>query len=232
MTVCARYLLPVLRMHGLRFCLVLLCLTPGQAGAHPHEFIDTGITFRIDGEGRLGAVGIVWAWDELTSMLIVEDLGLDGDGNGELTHDEQQRLVERFSQWPEDYGGDLYLTQAGKPVELTGPLEMKADYTQGRVVLNYLRALPERLSLDPSPVILQAYDPSYYAFYDLVTLPQIQGRDGCRVSVRKADTAAAQKLYDQLLGQLSEEEIMEQGKYPEVGGAFADEVVLECAAQP
>lgn len=212
--------------------LALSCLSPGQAGAHPHEFIDTGITFRTDDEGGLGAIGVVWVWDDLTSMLIIEDLGMDGDGNGELTREEKQRLAAQFSQWPEDYMGDLYLTRDGRPVELTGPLDMKADYLQGRLVLNYLRALPERIRLDRTPVILQAYDPSYYVFYDLVGIPQVRGREGCHVSIRKADIGAAQKLDDRLLGQLTEEEMMEQGKYPEVGGTFADEVVLECDAQP
>ncbi len=222
----------MLRALPLPIFLALTCLSPGQAGAHPHEFIDTGLTFRTDDEGKLGAIGVVWVWDDLTSMLIIEDLGMDGDGNGELTAEEKQRLAAQFSQWPEDYGGDLYLTWDGKPVELTGPLDMKADYLKGRLVLTYLRALPERIRLDQTPVILQAYDPSYYVFYDLVGIPEVRGRDGCRVSIRKADIGAAQKLYDRLLGQLTEEEMMEQGKFPEVGGAFADEVVLECDAWP
>jgi polyphosphate kinase len=222
----------MLRALTLPIFLALTCLNPGQAGAHPHEFIDTAITLRTDEEGRLGAIGVVWVWDDLTSMLIIEDLGMDSDGNGELTAEEKQRLAAQFSQWPEDYGGDLYLTWDGKPVELTGPLDMKADYLQGRLVLNYLRALPERIRLVQTPVILQAYDPSYYVFYDLVGIPEVRGRDGCRVSIRKADIGAAQKLYDQLLGQLTEEEMMEQGKFPEVGGAFADQVVLECDARP
>ncbi|MFT4014448.1 MAG: DUF1007 family protein [Paracoccus sp. (in: a-proteobacteria)] len=214
------------------FCLALSCLHPAQAGAHPHEFIDTRITFRMDDGGRLEAIGVVWVWDDLTSMLIVEDLGMDGDGNGELTGEEKQRLAAQFSQWPEDYGGDLYLTWDGKPVELTGPMDMKADYLKGRLVLTYLRALPSRIDLDRAPVTLQVYDPGYYAFYDLAGMPEVRGRDGCRVSIHKADIGAARKLYDRLLGQLTEEEIMEQGKYPEVGGAFADRVVLECAARP
>lgn len=222
----------MLRALSLTLCLALSGLNPGQAGAHPHEFIDTGITFSTDDAGRLGAIGVVWTWDDLTSMLIIEDLGMDGDGDGELTAEEKQRLAAHFSQWPEDYAGDLYLTRDGKPVELTGPLDLKADYLQGRLVLNYLRALPERIRLDQAPVILRAYDPSYYVFYDLAGTPEVRGRDGCHVSIRKADIGAAQKLYDRLLGQLTEEEIMEQGKYPEVGGAFADEVVLECDAQP
>ena len=222
----------MLRALSLPLCLALSCLHPDQAGAHPHEFIDTGITFRMDDEGMLGAIGVVWVWDDLTSMLIIEDLEMDSDGNGELTSDEKDRLVAQFSQWPDDYTGDLYLTRDGKPVELSGPLDMKADYLQGRLVLTYLRALPERIRLDRTPLTLQAYDPSYYVFYDLAGTPEVRGRQGCHVTIRKADIGAAQKLYDRLLGQLTEEEIMEQGKYPEVGGAFADEVVLECDARP
>ncbi|MFT3688861.1 DUF1007 family protein [Paenirhodobacter sp.] len=221
----------MLRVPPLHFVLALCCLCPCQAAAHPHEFIDTQLTFRADGEGRLGEIDVVWVWDDLTSMLIIEDLRMDSDGNGELTGEEKQRLAAKFSQWPEGYGGDLYLSRDGSSVELRRPLDMKADYLKGQLVLTYLRALPERIPLDQTPVILQAYDPSYYAYYELSGIPEVRGRDGCRVSIVKADTGAAQKLYDQLLGQLTEEEMMEQGKYPEVGGAFADQVVLKCDAQ-
>ena len=71
----------MLRALTLPIFLALTCLNPGQAGAHPHEFIDTAITLRTDEEGRLGAIGVVWVWDDLTSMLIIEDLGMDSDGN-------------------------------------------------------------------------------------------------------------------------------------------------------
>ncbi|MFE3837262.1 DUF1007 family protein [Pseudogemmobacter sonorensis] len=211
---------------------LFLAVSPAPARAHPHEFVDTAITFRFDDTGRLGAIGVVWIWDDLTSMLIVEDLGMDADGDGELTEAERQALSDRFGNWPEGFTGDLHLSHAGRTVGIGGPLDLVADYRRGRLIVSYLRALPERIEMTAGPVSLQVYDPEYYVFYDLYGVPEVVGRADCHVDVVKADIPAAQRIYDQLLGQLSEEEMMEEGRYPEVGGAFADEMRLECAAAP
>lgn len=66
---------------------LLSILALAGAEAHPHVFIDTGLTFRFDGEGRLGAVSVVWAFDDFSSMLMVEDMEMDQDGDGVLTDD-------------------------------------------------------------------------------------------------------------------------------------------------
>ncbi|AWX92302.1 hypothetical protein DPM13_00655 [Paracoccus mutanolyticus] len=73
----------------------------------------------------------------------------------------------------------------------------------------------------------QVYDPTYYTFYDLAGAPRINGRDDCRVQIEKADIAAAQRKYGDELAKLTNDEIMDQGKYPDVGGDFADDMRLE-----
>ena len=212
-----------------------LCLAlplPRMAQAHPHEFVDIAVSLRFDEQGHLGSVGVGWTWDDLTSMLMLEDFGLDPDGDGQLTEDERGQLIARFSDWPEDFAGDLYLTQQGRPVPLGGPQAMQADLRDGRLFVGFARDLPQPLDPGAGPLALQAYDPGYYVAYDLAGAPEILGRDDCTLDIRKADVAAAQKLYGQLLAQLTEAEVLDQGKFPEVGGAFADEVRVTCAARP
>ncbi|SFY38015.1 ABC-type uncharacterized transport system, substrate-binding protein [Paracoccus pantotrophus] len=208
---------------------LLSVLALGKAEAHPHVFIDTGLTFRFDGEGRLGAVSVVWAFDDFSSMLMVEDMEMDKDGDGVLTDDEIARLTAMFSDWPEDFLGDFYLTHDGKPVALSGPLDVGVRYQQGRIVVTHHRALLDRINPGKDGIEAQVYDPTYYTFYDLAGAPRINGRDDCRVQIEKADIAAAQRKYGDELAKLSNDEIMDQGKYPDVGGDFADEVRLECA---
>lgn len=162
-----------------------------------------GLTFRTDEAGGLGAIGVVRIWDDLTAMLIIEDWGMDGVGNDALTAEGKQRLAAQLSQWPEDHAGDPHLAGDGKLVEPIGPQGAKADDPQGRLFPNHLRRLPE-----------------------------VRGRRGRHVSICKADIGPAQKFHDRLPGRLAEEETMELGRYPEVGGAFAGEVVLECDARP
>ncbi|MBB4629988.1 DUF1007 family protein, partial [Paracoccus denitrificans] len=174
---------------------LLSVLALARAEAHPHVFIDTGLTFRFDGEGRLGAVSVVWAFDDFSSMLMVEDMEMDKDGDGVLTDDEIARLTAMFSDWPEDFAGDLYLTRDGKPVALSGPLDVAVRYQQGRIVVTHIRALLDRIRPEDERIEVQVYDPTYYTFYDLVGTLEIRGRDDCRVQIEKADIAAAQRKY-------------------------------------
>ncbi|MEG4641693.1 DUF1007 family protein [Paracoccus sp. APAP_BH8] len=208
---------------------LLSILALAGAEAHPHVFIDTGLTFRFDGEGRLGAVSVVWAFGDFSSMLMVEDMEMDQDGDGVLTDDEIARLTAMFSDWPEDFAGDLYLTRDGNPVALSGPQEVAVRYQQGRIVVTHIRALLDRIRPEDERIELQVYDPTYYTFYDLVGALEISGRDDCRVEIEKADIAAAQRKYGDELAKLTNDEIMDQGKYPDVGGDFADDMRLECA---
>lgn len=204
---------------------------PFAAGAHPHEFIDTGITFGFGQEGRLEHVGIVWVWDELTSLLIVEDLEMDGDGDGILTGEERARLTAEFADWPPEFDGALHLWSEGRPVALSGPQEVGADYVDGRVTVRFRRGLTEEVDPGVGAVSARTYDPSYYVFYSLAQPPGIAGREDCEIEIREADIVAARRLYDQLLATMTEAELMEEGKSPEVGHAFADEVRLTCAGR-
>ncbi|WP_062562736.1 DUF1007 family protein [Paracoccus aminovorans] len=208
---------------------LLSVLALARAEAHPHVFIDTGLTFRFDGEGKLGGVSVVWAFDDFSSMLMVEDMEMDKDGDGVLTDDEIARLTAMFSDWPEDFAGDLYLTRDGKPVALSGPLDVVVRYQQGRIVVTHIRALLDRINPGKDGIEAQVYDPTYYTFYDLAGSPRINGRDDCRIEIEKADIAAAQRKYGDELAKLTNDEIMDQGKYPDVGGDFADDMRLECA---
>lgn len=211
-------------------CFILMAgALPLTGLAHPHEFVDTGLTFRFDDKGRLGAISVVWLYDDLTSLLILEDLGMDSDGDGKLTEAETARLTEMAGNWPEGFDGNLYLTSNGAAVPLSGPLEATAGLRDGRLYMSFIRALTERRDPLAGEVALQAYDPSYYTFYDLKGAPGIVGHEGCEILTEAPDTARAQKLYDAALAELTDEEIMEQGKFPEIGGAFAATLRLTCA---
>ena len=97
-----------------------------MAGAHPHIFVDTGLTFVTDDAGRLTGVEVLWSYDELYSLLILEDMSLDPDYDGVLTEAELAQLQGFDMQWMEGYAGDLYLTVAGQPVPL-GPPEPRPE---------------------------------------------------------------------------------------------------------
>ena len=51
-------------------------------GAHPHIYIDTDFDLVFDTDGKLAAVRIDWAYDDFYSLLMIEENGLDADGDG------------------------------------------------------------------------------------------------------------------------------------------------------
>ncbi|NPD15498.1 DUF1007 family protein [Xinfangfangia sp. D13-10-4-6] len=211
------------------FCAVLL---PGVAKAHPHEFVDTNLGFQFDEAGKLAAISVVWLYDDLTSLLILADLGMDMDGDGVLNPDEAARLQQMAGNWPEGFDGNLYLAADGVPLALSGPLNGQAGLRDGRIWMTHLRALTTRIGPELSGVSLQAYDPSYYIAYDLQGSPAQSGRTDCRISTLAADTAAAQALYDQAVSEVTGAELADGDYFPEIGGAFAATLRLECDALP
>lgn len=215
-------------MRSLLLALSIALLPATMARAHPHQFIDAALSFVFDDQGRLAALSVLWIYDDLTSLIILEELGMDGDGDGVLQDAELAQLRAVVGTWPEGFRGDLQLTRADAAVGLSGPLDPEATYHEGRLVTRHLRALPERLDMAAGAVEVQIFDPAYYTFYDLIQTPDVRGRDGCRVAVAAADIAAAQRLYEAELALLSEEALLDGEAYPEIGGAFADRVTLTC----
>jgi ABC-type uncharacterized transport system substrate-binding protein len=212
--------------------LVLLAATlPGRADAHPHVFIDAGVTLIFDEEGQLGAVRIAWAYDELYSLLAVEEFGLDPDFDGVLTEQERAQLVGFDMNWIEGFEGDAYLLVDGGQVALSGPLEWDAAYEDGRVVTTHLRALPERVSISAGPAILQIYDPTYYTAYQISLPTRLENApEGCEAQVFVPDMEAAG---DELRAALREfagsDDAFMEAEFPPVGELFAEEVRVTCA---
>ena len=65
-------------------------------GAHPHIYIDTDFDLVFDTDGKLAAVRIDWAYDDFYSLLMIEENGLDADGDGTP---EQARLHRSEPVW-------------------------------------------------------------------------------------------------------------------------------------
>jgi ABC-type uncharacterized transport system substrate-binding protein len=208
-------------------------LAAAPVGAHPHIFIDTGIELVFDEEGRLAVLQVVWIYDEFYSMWAIDDYGLDQDYTGELTEEERVELAAIYSNWDEDYAGDLYPYLNGEALALSGPFEVAADYRQGRIIIVHSRALEERVEVGAEPVVIRVYDPTYYTAYSIAVSPGIRGRDDCVAEVVQPDLAEAEARLDAAL-----EEMIADGAdpweveadFPEVGDLFAEEVQLRCAS--
>ena len=73
----------------------LLAAGAGPALAHPHVWIDAGVEIILNDQNEATGVRISWTYDDLYSLYVVGDMGLDPDWDGKLTPEEEARRRRR-----------------------------------------------------------------------------------------------------------------------------------------
>ncbi|WP_299045502.1 DUF1007 family protein [uncultured Tateyamaria sp.] len=194
---------------------------PATAVAHPHVFVDTKLKVVVSATGKFEGIEVHWTYDDFYSLLLFADLGLDLDGDGELTQGELRRLDGFDMQWVAGFEGDSYAYRNGKRIKLGKPQGRGVSVTQGRITTVHFR--PARGPAEG--VVIQAYDPTFYTAYDLTGPVEVDGP--CRATIEPADLDAAYTMVEELLYATPAAEA--EDSYPEVGEAFADTVSLSCA---
>lgn len=199
--------------------------SPSQA--HPHVFVDAGVEFVLDEKARVSGVRIRWTFDAFVSLYIVEEEGLDQDGDGVLNPEEAKAFAEKSIQWNDDFDGDVFLSSGGEDLFLAQPREPYAALDKGRVSLTFYRDLEEPVAASAAPIVARIYDPTYFIAYSVrdrqsgVQTPGAQ----CRVDITPFDATPALFDLQTTLSALSREETPRQGN---VGALFADVVTLTC----
>lgn len=209
-------------------CGGMLASLTGIAFAHPHVFIDTGIHAIFDDEGRVAAIRVVWTYDDLFSLLVLEDLKLDHDYDGKLTEAEETKLSGFDMNWIEGYAGDTYALFDDEQIELSRPIEYTATLSDGRIVTTHIRTLENRVEPIEIPLIVQTYDPEFYTAYHLTLPTRIEGRSGCHGQVFVPDLDKANQILLDALAEVGADENIEEVGFPAVGADFAEEVRITC----
>ena len=199
-----------------------LMVLPSGVAAHPHVFVDTGLTVILNADGFVQGVEVSWAYDALYSMLTFEDMGLDSDYDGLLTDSEIASLTGFDLTWATGFDGDLYLETSGVPIALGAPEGRGVTIEEARIVSTHYRPLVT--PVEAQDVTLRAYDPTFYTAYDLTRGVTVQG--GCAAQITPADLDKAYTLVDELLYAMPATEA--EDSFPEVGAAFADTIVIQC----
>ncbi len=210
---------------------VLVCaLAAGvtsPAGAHPHVFIDAGVTLVPDAEGRVVSVEVTWRYDELYTLIVLQDHGLDPDFDGALTGAEIAATLGFDLNWGAGFDGGLYLTRGDATLEVGAPepvsLSLRPD---GRMESVHRR----RVTGDPGgegPVEARVYDESFYIAFEATLSSGVEGRPGCAPELVRADLDAA---YDALAAELAAigGAVAAEDNFPAVGALFADRLVFQC----
>ena len=201
----------------------------GPALAHPHVWIDTRIEVILNERNEATGIRIGWTYDELYSLYVVGDMGLDPDWDGTLTPEEEARLSGFDMNWDPGFPGDTYALLGETPLALSGPQDWTAGYGEGRITSSHLRTFEAPVPVADIPLIVQAYDPGYYVAYSIPYAPVVTGGKGCTAQVFVPDLDEAQQ---QLLAALSEyaPDVDLEAEFPAVGAKFAEEVRVTCAA--
>lgn len=209
--------------------LLLTALIPAPAFAHPHVFVDTTVRAVFDDQGRMTGLRIGWTYDELFSLLLVEDGGHDTDGDGSISDIEMKALDGFDMDWGSDFLGDTYPEQDGRPLALvTGPQDWVTGWKDGRLWSEHTRTFAAPVDMAEGPVVIKAYDPGYYAAYAIVGEAGFDGRADCTSETFVPDLDAMQEELMASLKEYMPGDDLEEIGFPEVGEQFSEELRITC----
>ena len=198
------------------------------AAAHPHMFVDAGVEVIFDSQGRAEALRITWTYDDLTSLGIVSDRGMDPDFDGILTPEELAAISGFDMAWDAGFEGDTYALQAAAPLVLSGPSEWTASYADAKLSSTHLRRFAAPVVIAAEPLVVQSYDPSYYVAYTIISDTVLTAGPGCAAQTFAPNRAAADDILQASIAEMAGGGDAE-GDFPAVGAAYADEVRVTCA---
>lgn len=201
---------------------VALGLAPLTAAAHPHVFVDTGLKVIVSDAGTVEGIEVSWTYDDFYSLLLLSDLGLDNDGDGQLDPNELVRLEGFDMNWIDGYKGDTLATRNGRELTLGPPQSRGVSVDKGLITSTHFRALKG----PAEGLVIKAFDPTFYTAYELSGAVTVTGP--CKADIQPADLDKAYTLVEELLYATPAAEA--EGSYPEVGEAFADTVTLTCGS--
>lgn len=219
---------PMMLLQPPRLALVsALCLglAPGTLQAHPHIFIDAGLHLIVE-EGRVTAVEVTWLYDELYSLLLMQDHGLDEDFDLALTEEEVIRMLGFDLDWSFGFEGGLVLRRGAQELAVGPPQPISLEL----VAPGQIRTTHRREVTDPGGDALldaQVYDPEFYAAFEMTGDMTVEGAD-CAMELTRADLDAAYAVLEGMLNDIGGS-VAEEDNYPEVGIYFADHMEITCA---
>lgn len=200
---------------------------PISASAHPHIFVDAGLEVIFDDAGRVTHVAVTWEYDELYSLLITEDMGLDHNFDGELTPAELQELNGFDQDWLEGYYGDTRAYLGGVELGLSRPVKYETSFAKGRITSKHWREVAGTPAIGGQAFEVKPYDETYYTAYDVTKPVKLVGRDDCAFALDVPDVSGAMLELQQRLMEL-DANADSTIEFPQVGGKFATTLRVTC----
>lgn len=201
----------------------------GPALAHPHVFIDTKIEVILNDQNGATGVRISWTYDDLYSLYVVGDMGLDPDFDGKLTEAETAKLAGFDMNWDPEFPGDTYVLMGDREIALSRPKDWGAGYADGKITSVHLRTFDAPVPVGADPLLVQVYDPGFYTAYAIAFNPVLTGGHGCVAQAYGPDLDAADAAMKAALAEYSADVNLE-ADFPAIGKNYSEEVRVTCAA--
>ena len=184
-------------------CLLFTAGAVGQAGAHPHVFIEANLEIVRNEKGDATNIRHVWRFDELFSSSLLLDF--DTNGNGQLDEPELQEIasitresIGKFNFYTEIRNGE----RVGNFYE---PDPYFVDLQDGQLLIVLSLELEKPEPMNTGGFRIAVSDPTYYVAVDLIdeSSVTISGNEGgCSHEIVRPDFDALYAADAQRLAQL------------------------------
>lgn len=201
----------------------ILATVATPALAHPHVWVDvkTAVVYE---DGRLVGLRHAWTFDEGYTMMAIE--GLDTNGDGNYDRDELSELAQVNIDGLKEFDYFNYAKLGDAPLEFGAPEDYWLEYKGGILTLHFTLPLKDAVLATAEGFTFQVYDPSFFISFEFVKEKPITLANGapagCRVdvSVPANEVAEAEKLGEAFYQQFS----------GDIGIGLAQTVSLNCPA--
>jgi ABC-type uncharacterized transport system substrate-binding protein len=206
-------------------CLAVFGALPAAVAAHPHIFVDAGFVVERDAEGRPVAIEVTWRYDELYTLILLQDYGLDPDFDLVLTEAEVAETLGFDLNWSAGFEGGLVMEQGGQTLEIGAPEPVSLELMEpGQLQTTHRRPIR---GAAPGDFTVQIYDPAFYIAFEMILPSAVRAAPACDTRLVRADLDAAYAVLEAAIEDIGGA-VSAEDNFPPVGAYFADRVEVSC----
>lgn len=163
-----------------------ILISAAPASAHPHVFVENKVAFVFDA-GKVTALRLSWAFDEVFSDSLLAQFDADGDGTFDAL--ESKAVGEGTLPNLKMFHYFTYIWIDGKQLDPIDPADFVASADDKRVVTFQMKVpLPQPVDPRTAAFATEIYDREYYVQVDLAEQDPVslENADGipCGATVR------------------------------------------------
>jgi len=148
-----------LRINRLFFICILLFLQAGLLAAHPHMFLDAGITVRANEKGVTG-IHVSWEFDVWFSASIIMDF--DFDENGKFDDYETSEIYDLAFSNLENYDYFTYFTADAGMIPASEVSEFSVRKDEDKIIYDFFIPFEVPFSEDRAKFSVAVYDKTFF----------------------------------------------------------------------